>query len=86
MSNTVPPLVYPGLVSVRVLAREHETVILGAYDATFLAAQAVGTWQAMVEAGRACFLVILDGTLEAGAPTVATLLPQISALLAPVSE
>ena len=76
----------PGLVSVRVLAREHETVILGAYDATFLAAQAVGTWQAMVEAGRACFLVILDGTLEAGAPTVATLLPQISALLAPVSE
>jgi len=76
----------PGLVSVRVLAREHESVILGAYDATFLAAQAVGSWQAMVEAGRACFLVILDGALAAGAPPVANLLSQISTLLAPPPE
>jgi len=76
----------PCLVSVRILAREHETVILGAYDATFLVAQAVGTWQAMVEAGRACFLVIVDGALTVGAPTVPTLLSQISALLTPPPE
>jgi len=76
----------PGLVSVRVLAREHETVLLGEYDAAFLAAQAVGSWQAMVEAGRACFLVILDGALIAGAPPVANLLSQISTLLAPAPE
>lgn len=71
----------PGLVSIRILAREHEAVLLGEYDATFLTAQAVGTWQAMVEAGRACFLVILDGALAAGAPAVATLLSQVAALL-----
>jgi len=76
----------PGLVSVRVLAREHEAVLLGAYDATFLNAQAVGTWQAMTEAGRACFLVILDGALTVDAPAVANLLSQISALLAPPPE
>jgi hypothetical protein len=71
----------PDLVSIRVLAREHETVILGTYDATFLAAQAVGTWQAMVEAGRACYLVIFDGTLAAAASAMADLLSQISTLL-----
>jgi len=76
----------PGLMSIRILAREHVAVLLGAYDATFLAAQAVGSWQAMVEAGRACFLVILDGPLEAGAPPVATLLSQIAMLLAPAPE
>lgn len=70
----------PGLVSMRVLAREHEAVILGDYDATFLVAQAVGTWQAMVEAGRTCYLVMVDGTLAAGAAIVADLLSQVSAL------
>jgi hypothetical protein len=73
----------PGLVSIRVLAREHEAVILGDYDATFLAAQAVGTWQAMVEAGRTCFLVILDGSLAAGARTIAGLLSEVSLLPVP---
>ncbi len=76
----------PGLVSIRILAREHEAVLLGEYDAAFLTAQAVGTWQAMTEAGRACFLVILDGALAAGAPAVATLLSQVAALLAPPAK
>jgi hypothetical protein len=71
----------PGLVSIRVLAQEHEPVLLGSYDATFLEAQAVGTWQAMVEAGRACYLVIFDGTLAAAATAVADLLSQVSRLL-----
>jgi hypothetical protein len=73
----------PGVMSIRVLAREHEEVILGRYDATFLEAQAVGTWQAMVEAGRTCCLVILDGTLTAGAPAMADLLSQVCSRLAP---
>jgi hypothetical protein len=50
----------PGLISLRTIARHHEPVLLGSYDDTFLAAQAVATWQAMNEQGRACFLLILD--------------------------
>jgi hypothetical protein len=71
----------PGLVSIRMLATEHEDPTLGRYDATFLAAQAVGTWEAMVEAGRTCYLVIVDGTLSAGLPLISELLAQIAARL-----
>jgi len=51
----------PYLVSLRLFARGHEQIVLGAYTDTFLQAQAVGTWQAMIEQGRACFLLIVDG-------------------------
>jgi hypothetical protein len=55
-----PPL----LVSLRVLARDHEESILGSYTDTFLCAQAVSTWQAMIEQGRACCLLIMDGSID----------------------
>jgi len=42
----------PDLVSLRLLVREHQASILGTYSDTFLRAQAVSTWQAMLEAGR----------------------------------
>ena len=52
------------LVSLRLLGRNHEESILGTYSDTFLRAQAVSTWQAMLEQGRSCFLLILDGVLD----------------------
>jgi len=55
-----PPL----LVSLRVLARDHEASLLGNYTDTFLCAQAVSTWQAMLEQGRPCFLLIIDGSID----------------------
>jgi hypothetical protein len=48
------------LVSLRLLTRNHEESILGTYPDTFLNAQAVSTWQAMIEQGRTCFLLIMD--------------------------
>src|SRR6266568_5189868 len=54
----------PFLVSLRVLARDHEKSLLGTYTDTFLCAQAVSTWQAMLEQGRPCFLLILDGSID----------------------
>jgi hypothetical protein len=52
------------LVSLRLLARDHEESILGTYSDTFLQAQAVSTWQAMLEQGRLCFLLIINGSLD----------------------
>lgn len=52
------------LVSLRLLARNHEESNLGTYSDTFLQAQAVSTWQAMLEQGRLCFLLIIDGSLD----------------------
>ncbi len=58
----------PNLVSIRILSREHEKSIIGTYTDTFLQAQAVSTWQAMLEQGRRCYLLLLrGGTNEAGA-------------------
>ena len=54
----------PFLVSLRVLARDHEASISGSYTDTFLCAQAVSTWQAMLEQGRPCFLLIIDGSID----------------------
>jgi len=54
----------PSLVSLRFVARESEVCILGNYTNAFLHAQAVSTWQAMIEAGRPCFLLVLDGSFE----------------------
>ncbi|GCE31812.1 glucose-6-phosphate isomerase [Dictyobacter alpinus] len=52
----------PALVSLRILLREHEPILAGTYTDTFLRAQAVSTWQALIGQGRACFLLIIDGT------------------------
>ncbi len=60
----------PFLVSLRLVTRTHEVAILGSYTDAFLQAQAVSTWQAMVEQGRSCFLLILD---DASAETTAAL-------------
>jgi hypothetical protein len=54
----------PSLVSLRLVARNSETCLLGSYTNTFLHAQAVSTWQAMMEAGRPCFLLVIDGFLN----------------------
>ena len=54
----------PFLVSLRVLARDHEKSLLGTYTDTFLCAQAVSTWQAMLEQGRPCFLLMLDSSID----------------------
>jgi hypothetical protein len=52
----------PGLVSLRALAGQPSSCLLGSYEARFLRAQAVGTWMAMNEQGRACYLLVYDGT------------------------
>jgi len=54
----------PWLVSLRLLGRAHEPCVVGAYDDRFLRAQAVSTWQAMLEKGRTCFLLVVDGYLD----------------------
>lgn len=57
----------PALVSLRLLARAHEPCMWGQYTPTFLEAQAVSTWQAMLEQERPCFLLLLEGTLDGAA-------------------
>ncbi len=54
----------PSLVSLRLVARNSEACLLGSYTTTFLHAQAVSTWQAMMERGRPCFLLVIDGALD----------------------
>lgn len=54
----------PYLVSLRILAREHEKPLIGNYNDAFLRAQAVSTWQAMIGQNRSCFLLVVDGTTE----------------------
>lgn len=54
----------PHMLSLRLLTRDHESIIIGNYDDLFLQAQAVSTWQAMVEQGRNCFLLLINGTVD----------------------
>ncbi len=68
----------PYLVSLRVLSREHEKSLLGTYSDTFLRAQAVSTWQAMIEQGRTCFLLLIDGSPGQGAHILETFLDEVS--------
>jgi hypothetical protein len=44
---------------------DNKTTLLGSYNDTFLRAQAVSTWQAMIEVGRMCLLMILEGSGDA---------------------
>ncbi len=69
------------LVSLRLLARRHERCVIGHYDNTFLLAQAVSTWQAMLEQGRSCFLLVVDGALEDATESLTRLLERISNVL-----
>jgi hypothetical protein len=71
----------PYLISLRLVARRTETSLLGSYSPTFLHAQAVSTWQAMLEAGRSCLMLIIDGTLDDALEPLATLLAKVESLL-----
>jgi hypothetical protein len=71
----------PSLLSLRLLARQHEHCMVGQYDDTFLCAQAVSTWQAMLEQGRNCFLLVIDGTFDDATESLARLLERISNIL-----
>ncbi len=62
----------PYLVSLRLVARNTEASLLGSYITTFLHAQAVSTWQAMMEVGRPCFLLVVDGSLYEAMEPLAT--------------
>jgi len=62
----------PSLVSLRLVARDSEASLLGSYTNTFLHAQAVSTWQAMMETGRPCFLLVIDGSLDDALEPLAT--------------
>jgi hypothetical protein len=72
----------PSLVSLRLLARRHERCMAGHYDDTFLLAQAVSTWQAMLEQGRSCFLLVVDGALEDAMESLTQLFERVVSVLA----
>lgn len=69
----------PNLVSLRLVARDSEACLVGTYTNRFLHAQAVSTWQAMLEAGRRCFLLIIDGTLTDASEPLARFFTQVQA-------
>ncbi len=71
----------PSLVSLRLVARNSEACLIGSYSNTFLHAQAVSTWQAMMERNRPCFLLIIDGSLDDAIEPLATFFSQIAASL-----
>jgi hypothetical protein len=54
----------PNLVSLRLLARQHEVPLAGSYSDAFLKAQAISTWQAMLEQQRSCFLLVYDDLFD----------------------
>jgi hypothetical protein len=65
------------LVSLRLVARDSEPCLLGRYTTTFLHAQAVSTWQAMLEQGRICSLLVIDGSLNDAVEPLATFLAEV---------
>jgi hypothetical protein len=65
------------LVSLRLVARESEPCLLGRYTTAFLHAQAVSTWQAMLEQGRTCLLLVIDGSLDDAAEPLATFFAEV---------
>ena len=71
----------PNLVSLRLVARETEVCLLGSYTSAFLHAQAVSTWQAMMEAGRSCFLLVIDGSFEDAREPLAAFWARVEAQL-----
>lgn len=75
-----------GLVSVRALAVQSDPSLLGTYDATFLRAQAVGTWMAMNEQSRACYLLLYDGTDDELGPELSRFLAMVTQHVAALSS
>jgi hypothetical protein len=71
----------PYLVSLRLVARNSEASLLGSYTTTFLHAQAVSTWQAMMEGGRPCFLLVIDGSLNDAMEPLATFFAHVEEYL-----
>src|SRR3989440_1612009 len=71
----------PSLVSLRLVARNSEASLLGSYTNTFLHAQAVSTWQAMMETGRPCFLLVIDVSLDDALEPLATFFSQVEEYL-----
>jgi hypothetical protein len=67
----------PSLISLRLVARNTEASLLGNYTNTFLHAQAVSTWQAMMESGRSCFLLVIDGSLDDAIEPLTTFFSQV---------
>jgi hypothetical protein len=67
----------PSMVSLRLVARITEACLLGNYTNTFLHAQAVSTWQAMMESGRPCFLLVIDGSLDDAFEPLSTFFSQV---------
>ena len=66
-----------GVVSLRLVARESGPCQLGRFTTTFLHAQAVSTWQAMVEQGRVCLLLVIDGALDEAEEPLATFFAEL---------
>jgi hypothetical protein len=67
-----------GLVSLRALAQRADVCLLGRYDAAFQRAQAVGTWMAMNERERACFLLLYDGSDDELGPALCAFLGELA--------
>jgi hypothetical protein len=71
----------PSLVSLRLVARYTEASLLGTYTNTFLHAQAVSTWQAMMETGHPCFLLVISGLLDDAIEPLSTFFSQVEEYL-----
>ena len=71
----------PSLISLRLVARNTEACLLGNYTNKFLHAQAVSTWQAMMESGRPCFLLVIDGSLDDAIEPLTTFFSQVEQYL-----
>jgi len=67
----------PSLISLRLVARNTEACLLGSYTNRFLHAQAVSTWQAMMESGRPCFLLVIDGSFDDAIEPLTTFFSQV---------
>jgi hypothetical protein len=65
------------VVSLRLVARDSEPCLLGSYTTAFLHAQAVSTWQAMLEQGRTCLLLVIDGQLHDAVEPLATFFAEV---------
>jgi hypothetical protein len=67
----------PSLISLRLVARNTESSLLGTYTNTFLHAQAVSTWQAMLESDRPCFLLAINDSLDNALQPLSTFFSQV---------
>jgi len=67
----------PSLISLRIVARNTEASLLDNYTNKFLHAQAVSTWQAMMESNRPCFLLVIEGSLNDAIEPLTTFFSQV---------